>query len=361
MNSRHVPRALAATSAVLLALGAAACSDQPTDADPERVEVVTAFYPLQFLTQQIGGDAVTVSNLVKPGAEPHDVELSPSQVGDVAGAELIVYLKGFQPQVDDAVQQNAADRAFDVATVEPLLDATADGHDHDHGNEGEGEAGHEDEHGHEGEGEAGHEDEHGHEGEGEAGHEDEGGAETPADPDHAADAGGKDPHLWLDPTRLATVGDQLADRLAQADPEHADDYTARASDLRNQLEQLDAEFTAGLETCQRREIVVSHTAFGYLTTRYQLEQIGITGLSPEHEPSPQRLAEVIEEAKEHQATTIFFETLVSPKVAETIAAQVGAETAVLDPLEGLTADNNGDYFSVMRANLAALRTALDCA
>lgn len=335
MNNRRAPRALAATSAVLLALGAAACSDEPIDADPQRVEVVTAFYPLQFLTQQIGGDAVTVSNLVKPGAEPHDVELSPSQVGDVAGAELIVYLKGFQPQVDDAVQQNAADRAFDVTTVEPLLDATADGHDHDHGHEDEGE--------------------------GEAGHEDEGGAETPADPDHAAEAGNKDPHLWLDPTRLATVGDQLADRLAQADPEHADDYTARATELRGKLEQLDAEFTAGLETCQRREIVVSHTAFGYLTTRYQLEQIGITGLSPEHEPSPQRLAEVIEEAKEHQATTIFFETLVSPKVAETIAAQVGAETAVLDPLEGLAADNNEDYFSVMQANLATLRTALDCA
>lgn len=324
MNNRRAPRALAAASAALLALGAAACSDKPTDADPERVEVVAAFYPLQFLAQQIGGDAVTVSNLVKPGAEPHDVELSPSQVGDVAGAELIVYLEGFQPQVDEAVQQNAADRAFDVTTVEPLLDATADSHDHDHG------------------------------------HEDEGGGKTPTDPDHAVEAGSKDPHLWLDPTRLATVGDQLADRLAQANPEHADDYTARASDLRGKLEQLDAEFTAGLGTCQRREIVVSHTAFGYLTTRYQLEQIGITGLSPEHEPSPQRLAEVIEEAKEHQATTIFFETLVSPKVAETIAAQVGAETAVLDPLEGLAADNNGDYFSVMRANLAALRTALEC-
>lgn len=341
MNNRRAPRALAATSAALLALGAAACSDKPTDADPERVEVVAAFYPLQFLAEQIGGDAVTVSNLVKPGAEPHDVELSPSQVGDVAGAELIVYLEGFQPQVDEAVQQNAADRAFDVTTVEPLLDATADSHDHDHGHEGEGE------------GEAGHEDDHGH--------EDEGGGKTPEDPDHAVEAGSKDPHLWLDPTRLATVGDQLADRLAQADPEHADDYTARATELRGKLEQLDAEFTTGLETCQRREIVVSHTAFGYLTTRYQLEQIGITGLSPEHEPSPQRLAEVIEEAKEHQATTIFFETLVSPKVAETIAAQVGAETAVLDPLEGLAADNNGDYFSVMQANLATLQTALDCA
>ncbi|MER7460239.1 metal ABC transporter substrate-binding protein [Micromonospora sp. NPDC126480] len=328
MNNRSVPRTLAAASAALLALGGvAACSDEKAGGDPQRVDVVAAFYPLQFLAERIGGDAVTVSNLVKPGAEPHDVELNPSQVGDVAGAELVVYLKGFQPQVDEAVEQNAADRAFDVATVAPLLDAAAGGHDHEH--EGE-----------------------------EPGHAEESGAAE--EPGHEEETGGKDPHLWLDPTRLATVGDQLAERLGKADPDRAADYTARAASLRTELEKLDADLAAGLKTCQRREIVVSHTAFGYLAERYQLEQIGITGLSPDNEPSPQRLAEVIEEAKEHKATTIFFETLVSPKVAETIADQVGARTAVLDPLEGLSTDDGGDYLSVMRTNLATLRTALSC-
>ncbi|WDZ84757.1 metal ABC transporter substrate-binding protein [Micromonospora cathayae] len=329
MNSRPTPRVLAATTTALLALaGVTACSsDDVAGADPQRVDVVAAFYPLQFVAERVGGDAVRVTNLAKPGAEPHDLELNPGQVGQVSEAELIVYLKGFQPAVDEAVEQNGGDRAFDVATVQPLLDAAAGGHDHDH----EGEPGH---------------------------------SEEPAnaeEKEHADEGGGKDPHVWLDPTRLATIGDKLAERLGTADPDRAADYASRAKALRTELEQLDGEYTAGLKTCQRREIVVSHTAFGYLTGRYQLEQIGISGLTPENEPSPQRLAEVAEEAREHRATTIFFETLVSPKVAETIAREVGAKTAVLDPIEGLSAENSsGDYFSVMRSNLESLRTALSC-
>ncbi|WNM37205.1 metal ABC transporter substrate-binding protein [Micromonospora halotolerans] len=305
-------RALAAATAALLTLGGlAACSSgDGGGSDPDRVDVVAAFYPLQFLAEKIGGDAVAVTSLAKPGAEPHDLELNPRQVGQVADAELIVYLAGFQPAVDEAVEQNGGKRAFDVAGVQPLLDAAAGGHQHD----------------------------------GEAGHEEE--------------SGGKDPHLWLDPTRLATVGDRLAERLGRVDPDRAADFTARAAALRTELTGLDADYTRGLATCQRREIVTSHTAFGYLAEHYRLEQVGITGLTPDAEPSPQRLVEVAEEAREHGATTIFFETLVSPKVAETVAREVGATTAVLDPIEGPPAD--GDYLSAMRANLQTLRTALDC-
>ncbi|MGC5021888.1 metal ABC transporter substrate-binding protein [Micromonospora sp. DT47] len=312
MTARSLPRVLAAAAALLALGGATACSTG-AGADPDRVDVVAAFYPLQFVAERVGGDAVTVTNLAKPGAEPHDLELNPGQVGQVSEAELVVYLKGFQPAVDEAVDQNAAKRAFDVTTVQPLQDAAHGGHQH----------------------------------EGEAGHAEE-------------ESGGKDPHLWLDPTRLATVADKLAERLGEVDPDRAADYTSRATALRGELEKLDTEYAAGLKTCQRREIVVSHTAFGYLTERYRLEQVGITGLTPDTEPSPQRLAEVAREAREHQASTIFFETLVSPKVAETIAAEVGAKTAVLDPIEGLSGDRGGDYLSVMRANLATLRTALGC-
>ncbi|MEU8296944.1 metal ABC transporter substrate-binding protein [Micromonospora sp. NPDC048909] len=321
MNNRTASRVLAAATTALLTLGgAAACStDGPAGADPQRVDVVAAFYPLQFIAERIGGDAVRVTNLVKPGAEPHDLELNPSQVGEVSEAELIVYLKGFQPAVDEAIEQNAADRAFDVATVQPLRDATAGAHEH----EGEG-------------------------------------AGATEEPGHEEESGGKDPHLWLDPTRLATVADQLAERLGKVDPDRAADFTSRARALHADLEKLDGEYATGLTTCQRREIVTSHTAFGYLAERYRLEQVGITGLSPDVEPSPQRLAEVIEEAREHKATTIFFETLVSPKVAETIAGQVGARTAVLDPIEGLADGSGSDYLSVMRTNLQTLRTALGC-
>ncbi|MFY1672593.1 metal ABC transporter substrate-binding protein [Plantactinospora sp. WMMB334] len=345
MVIRPVLRTVALTATGLLALaGAAACGDGGGGgADPDRVDVVAAFYPLQFVSERVGGDAVRVTNLAKPGAEPHDLELNPGQVGQISDAELVVLLAGFQPSVDEAVEQQAADRAFDVATVTPLLDATAGGHEH----EGEGE-------GHEDEGEEE------HAGEGAESATGEPGGEPGAGEEHAGETAGKDPHVWLDPTRLAGIADKLAERLGAVDPDRAADYTARAAALRTELEALDSEYAEGLKTCERRELVTSHTAFAYLAERYQLEQIGISGLSPEDEPAPQRLAEVAAEAREHRTTTIFFETLVSPKVAETIAREVGAKTAVLDPIEGLQPGSTGDYFSVMRSNLQTLKTALGC-
>jgi zinc transport system substrate-binding protein len=298
--------------ACLLATGLLGGCGDGAGADAGKPEVVTAFYPLQFLSERIGGDAIAVSTLTKPGAEPHDVELNPRQVASISDAALVVYLSGFQPAVDTAVGQEA-DKAFDAATAVDLLPIT----EHDHGDEAPGE-------------------------------------------EHAEEAtGGKDPHVWLDPVRFATLTDRLGERLAETDPAHAADFRTRAAAVHTELTKLDGEYTAGLKTCARREIVTSHAAFNYLAQRYDLHEVGITGISPEAEPSPQRLAEVAAEAKETGATTIFFETLVSPKVAETIAREVGARTAVLDPLEGLT-DPGADYFSVMRANLAALTEALGC-
>ncbi|MEV7625479.1 metal ABC transporter substrate-binding protein [Actinoplanes sp. NPDC089786] len=299
--------AIAALSVLLVATG---CGSGASGSSDDRPQVVTAFYPLQFLTQRIGGDQVAITDLTKPGAEPHDVELNPRQVGTISDADLVVYLKGFQPAVDQAVGQEAGDKGFDVGSTVELLAAAES---HEHGGEEEGE--------------------------------------------HAE--GGKDPHVWLDPVRFATITDQLGDRLAQADPAHATDHRARAAALHAELDKLNEEYAARLKTCERREIVTSHTAFAYLAARYDLHEVGITGISPEAEASPQRLADVAKEAKETGATTIFFETLVSPKVAETIAKEVGARTAVLDPIEGKT-DPNADYFTMMRANLTALTEALGC-
>jgi zinc transport system substrate-binding protein len=300
--------------AALLALSAVAgCADSAAGTTTDgKLNLVTAFYPLQFLSERIGGDRVAVSNLTKPGAEPHDVELNPRQVGQISDAALVVYLSGFQPAVDKAVEQEAKDKAFNVGSVVDLLPIAA----HDE-------------------------------------HEDVPGEE------HAEAAGGKDPHAWLDPVRFATITDALGERLATVDPAHAADYRARAAAVHTELDALNQDFATGLKTCARREIVTSHTAFNYLAQRYGLTEVGITGVSPEAEPSPRRLAEVAAEARSTGATTIFFETLVSPKVAETIAREVGAKTAVLDPLEGLT-EPGSDYFSVMRANLAALTGALGC-
>jgi zinc transport system substrate-binding protein len=170
----------------------------------------------------------------------------------------------------------------------------------------------------------------------------------------AAAGSARDPHLWLDPLRYARVVRKVAAAL---------DSAAAAEPLVAELKALDREFRAGLAVCERREIVTSHAAFGYLADAYRLVQVSLSGLSPEAEPSARAVEALVEEVKEKGATTIFFETLVSPRLAQTVAREAGAETAVLDPLEGLSEgriEDGADYFSIMRENLAALRKALGC-
>ena len=261
--------------------------------------VVASFYPLQWLTAQVGGDAVAVSSLTEPGVEPHDLELTPQDVATVGQADLVVFLSGFQPAVDEVAGQQAEDTAFDVAEGARLT-LTREG-------------------------------------------------------------GEIDPHFWLDPMRLADVGDLLARRLGEIDPEGAATFTANAQAVRAQLAALDRELTDGLASCANRDLVTSHDAFGYLADAYDLRQVGITGLSPEAEPSPGELSAVTEFVRANEVATIYFETLVSPDIAETVARETGAQTQVLDPLEGLTDAAQGeDYLAVMRSNLANLKTGQSC-
>ena len=168
------------------------------------------------------------------------------------------------------------------------------------------------------------------------------------------EGGAPDPHVWLDPVRYAQIARAVADALGDAST--ADAFVDR-------LRALDDELGRGLARCSRRELVTSHASFGYLADRYGLEQVPLLGVTPEAEPSPREIERLAREVRASGATTVFFETLVSPKLAETVAREAGATTAVLDPIEGLSAgelEAGADYFSVMRANLAALRKALGC-
>lgn len=296
-----------AFGAVMLAatLGlTAACGAVPgpaaTDTSSEPLDVVVAFYPFQFIAERVGGDRARVHSLTEPGSEPHDLELTPQQVGSIGTADLVIYERTFQPAVDEAVAQSGNAAVLDTSSVVALQPAT----------EGDG---------------------------------------------------GSDPHVWLDPTNMATITAEVSRRLSDADPSHATEYAARAGALEKELTGLDADFRGGLANCARTEFVTTHAAFGYLARRYQLTQIGISGLSPDTEPSPARIAEVQTEARRHGVTTIFYETLVSPAVATSIAADLGLQTDVLDPIEGITAESRGtDYPGVMRANLIALQKGNGC-
>lgn len=311
----HVPLA---PSVALVALVAPACGSSSASSDGQP-SVVAALYPLAYVAERVAGDNASVANLTAPGVESHDLELTGQQVGEVVDADLVVFLPEFQPAVDDAIEQNAADSSLDVSSVVEMLDETASDDEHHD------------------------EDEHN---------------ESGRDHDHGDRA---DPHFWLDPTRLVPVAEAVADRLAEIDPDNTDAYLANAANVIADLEELDSEFSDDLAQCDRDVFVTSHEAFGYLADRYGLEQVGIAGIDPDAEPSPERLAAVHDVVTDLGVTTIFYERLASPKVAETLAADLGVNAAVLDPIEGLTDDTaDEDYLSLMRANLAALHDANGC-
>lgn len=321
-------RMLVVPAVAALTLAACGGSDSGASSGPT---VVASFYPLAFVAEQVAGDHAQVENLTQPGAESHDLELTGQQVGEVSDADLILFLHGFQPSVDAAVEQNAQERALEVSELVELI-PDQEGAEHA-------------------------EEEHAEE----AGEEH---AEEPAEEHEEHDHGDLegDPHIWLDPANMQAIATAVADRLAEVDPDNAEAYQANADTLSSELDTLDQEFETGLAQCERTVFVTSHQAFGYLADRYGLEQVGIAGMEPDAEPSPERLAEVHQVVQDEGVTTIFYERLVSPKVAETLATDLGVQTAVLDPIEGLTDDTSDeDYLTLMRANLAALQEANGCA
>lgn len=322
-------RHLLLLGAGLLAVSLAACSDggdsggdsqgvdgTPGSADEPVLSVAAAFYPLQLAVEQIGAERVSVTSLTQPGAEPHDVELTPRQVGEMAGADLIVYLARFQPAVDDAVTAVGPEASLDVSPAADLTLTAAD-HGHDHG-------------------------------------EDE--------DDHDARSGeATDPHFWLDPTRYASVAEAVSERLIEIDPDGEELYSRNTAEFTAELAALGEEFSAGLQVCTHRDLVTGHAAFGYLADRFDLKQIGIAGLTPDNEPTATQIRDLVDHVRETGVTTVYAETLASPALTETVAREAGVEVRTLDPIEGVTdASPGSDYFEIMRANLQTLREGQGC-
>ena len=301
---------MAVYTSIALCSALMACSPEATatqkGAAPEsKRTVLTTIYPLQYLAQRIGGDRVKATNLVPPGVETHDWEPSPRDISSIQKADLFIYNGGgFEPWADRAIDGLSKDGPIVVEASAGLEMSNGDGQED-----------------------------------------------------------GLDPHLWLDPHRYQQQAEAIAEALRKADPPSAEVYSANLNTLREDLDHLRKEMEQGLASCERGAIVVSHAAFGHLVGRLGLKQIAVSGLSPEVEPSPARMREIIEDVQRLGATHIFFETLVNSDVSKTIAREVGAETLVLNPLEGLTREEQKageDYFSIMGRNLANLRTALGC-
>jgi zinc transport system substrate-binding protein len=278
------------------------------------MKVVAAFYPVAEAVQRVGGNRVDVTNLTPAGAEPHDLELTPNEVNKVQDAKVAFVMgHGFQP----AVEKRAAER--DDATVQLLDQLPINARSRN---------------------------------------------VSEALPNGTAPANALDPHVWLDPVLYGRLVDAVQRELSKVDPAARAAFPANAARFKRDIAGVDRRYRSGFAQCARKTIVTSHEAFGYLAQRYGLTQVGIAGLSPDQEPSARRIAQLTDLVRKDGITTIFTETLVSPKVAETVAREAGGlKTDTLDPLEGLTDKeiaNGGNWASVMAVNLAKLRRALGC-
>ncbi|HSJ22846.1 MAG TPA: metal ABC transporter substrate-binding protein [Nocardioidaceae bacterium] len=320
---RNVAAAALTAPLLLAGCGGAMGNDDAGD----RPRVVASFYPLAYVAERVGGEHTDVVTLTSPGVDPHDLELSVRQTAEIAGADLVVYEKGMQPAIDEAVDQNGPDQVVEATQVVDLVafeEHTADDHADDHAEDP-------------------HADEH-------------------ADDDHADDHGhgDKDLHFWVDPERMVDLAAAVRDEMSVVDPENAADYESAFQDLRDDLLEIDLAYAEGLSKCEVDTVVVSHDAFRYLE-KYGLHFEPIAGLSPDAEPSAAHLRELQDLIRSEGVTTVFSERLASPAMAQTLARDLGIETDVLDPIEGLgdeTADE--DYLSLMRSNLEALRAANRC-
>ena len=281
---------------------------RPTNVGPinDKLQVTTSFYPLYFFASEIAGDKAVVYNITPAGAEPHDYEPTPQDVARMEDSKLLILNGGKFEAWGDKMKDNLKNKpTIIVAVGEALInqDVVEDG-------------------------------------------------EVV-----------RDPHVWLSPVLVKKEVAAIVQGFVQADPENASYYETNAEKLGKKLDGLHAEFRQGLSSCQKKDIITSHAAFGYLAREYNLNQVAISGLSPDEDPSPQKLREAADFARKNQVKYIFFESLVSPKLSETIAYEVGAQTLVLNPIEGLSDDeiNQGkDYFTEMRNNLTNLKIALEC-
>lgn len=306
---------IAALAAIIIVLGAIgwAATRGTSTRDDSRLSVVTSFYPLYFFASEIGGDHASITNIVPAGSEPHDYEPTPRDIAAIESADIVLLNgEGFEAW-GERIASNVSGSVIEVADGLATLEGTA--HESD---EGAGEQ---------------------------------------------HDEAGYDPHVWLSPPLARQMVARITEAYTAADPQNAAFYRANAAALDAKLAALDEQYRTGLASCVRREIITSHAAFGYVAKQYGLTQVALAGLSPEEEPTTQTIAQIASFAKEHGVTHIFFETLVPADFSKTVATEIGAQTLVLNPLEGLAGEelsSGKTYLTEMQQNLANLRAALQC-
>ncbi len=280
--------------------------NRPPKINDNKVKIITSFYPLYFFASQIGGDKADVKNITPAGAEPHDYEPSPSDITAIQSSNLLILNGGGLEAWGDKIIENLKNTNVQIIIVGKNI------------------------------------------------------------ANQQVDEGGKkiqDPHIWLSPILSKKIAKSILEGYLKVDQKNKNYYYANTNNLLDKLDSLNNDYKKGLINCSEKNIITSHAAFGYLAKDYGLNQIPIAGLSPDAEPSAKQLAEISQFAKKNNVKYIFFESLVSPKLAETVANEIGAKTLVLDPIEGINKEGEKqgkNYLTIMQSNLNNLKQALKC-
>ena len=317
---------LCGAAVMLSAMMLAGCAPQPSTSsnsslsnDNSKLNVITSFYPMYDFAKKIGGEYVEVANLVPAGTEPHDWEPSTTDIASLEHADVFIYNGAGMESWVNKVLSTLSNKSLTTVEASQNVSLRAGGeHEHDEDENHTDEETHDEEH--------------------------------------------YDPHVWLNPLNAKKEMENIKDAFVKADPNNQSYYEANYTEYAAKFDQLDQEYRDTISGLTNKNIVVAHEAFGYLCDAYGLKQVGIEGLSPDSEPDPAKMAEVIDFVRENHVKVIFFEELVSPKVAETIAYETGASAEMLNPLEGLGDEElaaGEDYFSVMESNLEKLKAALE--
>jgi zinc transport system substrate-binding protein len=316
MNARTT-RFLAGLTAVLAAILLLAACGSNIDMQPVKgkVNVVTTLYPLYYFAQQIGGDDAHVVNLVPAGVEPHDWTPKSRDLKIASEAQIFLYngagLEGWTGDFLKGLDSRNSRLIVTASEGIPLIQGNP------------------------------------------LANNDQGA--------HGKNALDVDPHTWVSPKSAIRMTENIRDAYIKADPAHREGYETRYNALQERLMALDGRFSTELAGFKGRDIVVSHQAFGYLCRDYGLKQTALMGLSPDAEPRSQDIVNVIKFIKTHQIRAIFFEELVSNRLADTVANETNVQTLVLNPVEGLTPKQEQageNYFSLMERNLQNLKKAL---
>ncbi len=370
MRMRRFVTSVAVGTSLLLSAcqgGANQKAAQPAQTEAkEKLTVYTSVYPVYDFTKMIAGDAADVKMLIPEGTEPHHWEPGTQEMNALATADVFVYNgAGLEEWVDKTVETAQKENA-DLLVVEASKDVELiEGHhhhhdedeDHDHDHDAVDEHHEDADHDHDHDAVEEHHDDaddHDHDHDATEEHHDDG-------DEHEHHHGAHDPHTWLSPKNAKIMLATIEEGLAKADPDNKDLYEKNLAEAQKKMDDLAQEFADAVKDRVRDRIIVSHEAFGYLCRDYGLNQVGIEGVHSEHEPDPKTMAEIVDLVKREGVTTIFSETLIDPKVAETIAKESGAQVKVLNPVEGLTKDDvakGADYMSIMKENAQALKEAL---